>query len=131
MRTRSALTAVASVLLFATGCGVAKLDETKTLTLDKQVAAASLDLPAQKKAQKVTVEFSSSDGEVFVGAFKQEDAKDEDAMTMAAPSKALGSKRGKGDTFTVDVPENTAVRVIAREHTAAKTNVTLKVTNAK
>ena len=131
MRTRSALTAVASVLLFATGCGVAKLNATKTLTLDKEVSVRSVDLPAQKKAQKVTVEFSSSDGEVFVGAFKQEDAKDEDAMTTAAPSKALGSKKGKADSFTVDVPENTAVRVIVRGHTAAKTDVTVKVTNAK
>ena len=131
MRTRSALLAVALALLPAAGCGVAKLNETKTLTLDKDVSVQSLDLPVQKKAQKITVEFSSSDGEVFVGVFKQEDTKDDEAMVTVTPSKALGSKKGKADTITVDVPENTAVRVIARGHTAAKTAVTVKVTNAK
>ena len=131
MRTRSALIVFVAALLFAAGCGVAKLNETKTLTLNTKVGAASLDLPAQSKAQKITVEFASSDGDVFVGAFKLEDTKDDEAMTIAASSKALGSKRGKADSFTVDVPENTAVRVIAREHAAAKTDVTVKVTNAK
>ena len=131
MRPRSALLAVALALLPAAGCGVATLNETKTLTLDKEVSVRSLDLPVQKKAQKVTVEFSSSDGEVFVGLFKQEDTQDDETKSVAPASKALGGKKGKAETFTVDVPENAAVRVIVRGHTAAKTDVTVKVTNAK
>ncbi len=131
MPIRPALLVFALAVLFAPGCGPGKLNETKTLTLDKEVSVRAIDLPANKKAQKITVDFTSSDGEVFVGAFKQEDAKDDDALTSVVSTKALGSKKGKADSFTVDVPENTAIRVIARGHTAAKTDVTVKLTNSK
>jgi hypothetical protein len=130
MPIRSSLLAIALGLLVA-GCGPAKLNETKTLTLDKETMATSLSLSAQPKPQTITVEFSSSEGEVTVGVFKQDDIKDNDEMATVALGKALGHKKGKSESFTVDVPENTATRVVARGHTAAKTDVTVKVTNAK
>ena len=131
MPTRFAVVAVALGLLLASGCGPAKLNETKTLKLDKETMAAGLSLAAQPKPQTITVEFSSSEGEVTLGVFKKDDLKDDDAMMTVPLSKALAHKKGKGETFTVEVPENTATRVVVREHTAAKTDVTVKVTNAK
>jgi hypothetical protein len=130
MRIRSLLIALAPVLLVATGCAPKPLNENKTLTLDKDVAARRLELPAPKKAQKITVEFSSSEGEVSVLVFKSADVPTQDAMLTVEASKALASKKGKADTFSVDVPENTETQVVVRGHTAAKTDVTLKVTSA-
>lgn len=131
MPTRVALAALSLGLLLAGGCGPAKLNETTTLTLDKDTMAKGVKLPAQPKPQTITVEFSSSDGEVFVGVFKDADVKDDEAMGLVASSKALGSKKSKGETFTVEVPENTATQVIVRDHKLAKTEVKLKITNAK
>lgn len=131
MRFRPLLLALAPVLLVAVGCGPKPINETKTFTLDREVGAQRLELPAAKKAQKLTVEFSSSDGEVSVLVCKSADVKDEDAMLTVEPAKALANKKGKGETFTVDVPENTETQVIVRGHTAAKTNVTLKVSTGK
>jgi hypothetical protein len=119
---------LAPVLLVAAGCSPKPLQESKTLTLDKEWGARALDIPAQKKAMKMTVEFSSSDGEVTVLVFKAADIKTEDELIMTGSTKALGSKRAQADSFTVDVPENTATRVTVRQHSAAKTDVALKVT---
>src|SRR5438874_1666255 len=131
MRLRPLLIVLAPVLLVAAGCSPKPLNETKTLTLDTQTPANALLLPAQKKATKITVEFKSSAGDVSVHVFKESDIPNDDAMTSVQPSVALGSaKKGKEGTFTVDVPENTATRVVVREHTAAKTDVTVKVTSA-
>ena len=127
MRLRPLLIALAPVVLLAAGCGAKKINETKTLTLDKEVTARSLILPVPKKATKVTVEFSSSAGDVYVLAFKTSDLKSEADISSAASGKALDKKRGKADSFTVDVPEGTEVQIIVREHTAAKTDVTVKV----
>src|SRR5438094_579053 len=126
MRLRPLLIALAPVLLLA-GCAAKKLNESAKLTLDREYGARGLDIPAQKRAVKAAVEFSSSDGEVDVLVFKKSDLKDDDAMTTVEPSKALNKARGKSDSFTVDIPEGTAVMVVARGHTAAKTDVTLKV----
>jgi hypothetical protein len=131
MSARPALFAVALGLLLATGCRPAKLNETKTLTLDMKHAAQGVKLDAQKKPQTVTVEFSSSDGEVTVCVFKQDDLKDDDDMAMTEDKKALGRKKGKAESFSVEIPENTATCVVVRGHTAAKTDVTVKVANAK
>jgi hypothetical protein len=126
------LLALAPVLLVATGCGPKPINESKTLTLDTQTPASALLVPAQKKAVKLTVEFTSSAGDVSIHVFKDSDIKDDEAMTTVESSKALASgKRGKEGTFTADVPENTATRVVVRQHTAAKTEVTVKVSTAK
>jgi hypothetical protein len=122
-----AMVAVASIGL--AGCGPAKLDVNKTYTLDVGEAQA-IDLPAIPKPQKITVEFSATAGDVTVLVFKESDAKGTDGLLDADLGKSLGKKTGKSDSFTVDVPENTATRVIARGATK-KTDVTLKVTNTK
>lgn len=124
MRLRPLLLALAPLAFLATGCGDKKINETKVLTLDKEVGGRSLDLPAPKKDIKVTVDFASSDGEVSVLVFKEADAPD---LLEADASKAIVKKKGKADNFTVDVPKGTAVRVVVRGHTGAKTDVTLKV----
>ena len=121
------LLALAPVLLIAAGCAAKKLNETKTLTLDNEYGAKSLIIPAQKKATPVSIEFASSDGEVSVLVFKAADIKNPDAMLSAEASKAIVKKRGKGEAFTAELPEGTEVQIVVREHTAAKTDVTLKV----
>lgn len=126
MRLRPLLIALVPMVLLATGCAK-KINETKTLTLDMNNSANSLTIPAPKKATKVTVEFSSSTGDITALAYKASDIKDGDAMTSAAASKALGKKRGKADSFTVDIPEGTEVTIVVREHTAKSTDVTVKV----
>ena len=128
MRTRSALIAVASALLFAAGCGPAKLNESRTYSLNAGEAQI-LDLPAISKAQKVTVEFTSSAVDVSVSLIK--DFKESDGLdTPPSKTQTLAEKTGKDGSFVVDVPENTATRVVVRGANA-KTDVTLKVTNAK
>jgi hypothetical protein len=111
------------------GCGPAKLNESRTWKVESGVSQA-LDLPAISKPQKINVEFSSSDGEVLVAVFKEEDAKGEEGLLNADTNvkKALASKTSKGETFTADVPENTPTRVIVYSK-QKNTTVNLKVTN--
>lgn len=122
--------AIAVGLLFLPGCLPAKLNETRTLKLDEETVATSVDLPAIQRTQKITVEFTSSATEVSVLVFKEADAKGEDGMRFANPEKALGKvMNSKGATFTAEVPENTATRVVVRGGQGKKTEVTLKLTN--
>jgi hypothetical protein len=127
MPTRPTLVAAALGLLLA-GCGPAKLNENKSYTLTPG-DAQSLDLPAISQAQKITVEFTSSAVNVNVHIIK--DFKDRDGLD-APPSKnqTLAEKQGKEGSFAVDVPANTATRVIVRGANA-KTEVTLQLTNSK
>src|SRR5262245_45935764 len=113
MRFRPLLIALAPVLLVAAGCGPKPINESKTVPLDTQTLANSMLVPAQKKAVKLTVEFNSSTGDVSVLVFKESDIPNDDAMISADEKKALATKRGKDGTFTADVPENTATRVVA------------------
>ena len=128
MPTRLSTILLACGALFLAGCGPAKLNESRTWDLDGG-EARGLDLPAISKPQKINVEFSSTDGEVSVYVFKEEDAKGEEGLMNADTNakKALAYKTSKGETFSADVPENTATRVIA--FTRRKTTVNLKVTN--
>jgi hypothetical protein len=123
----SRLLPVAIGLFILAGCGPPKLNENwNPELLDGQ--ARALDLPAVSKAQKINVEFSCPDTEVTVLVFKAEDAKGDEGMLGADAAKALAYKKGKADTFSADVPENTATRVIVRG-AGKKTTVQLKVSN--
>ncbi len=123
--------AVAVGLIFLVGCGPGRLDETKTLSLGVNDAAQSIDLPAQSKLQTINVEFSSPESEVSVYLFKEEDARGEDGLTSANPTKALAKKtNSKGDSFSAEVPPNTATRLIVRAG-GNKTDVKLRITNQK
>jgi hypothetical protein len=121
---------VAVALAWVTGCGPAKLNESRSWDLEAANPRA-MDLPAQPKPQTLTVEFSAPE-EVSVYVFKEEDAKGDDGLLNASVNakKALAQKKSKGETFTVDVPENTPVRVIA-DSGGKSTKVNLKVTNQK
>ncbi len=127
MSARLAFVTCALGLFLAAGCGPAKLNESKTLSVESG-APVAVDLVAQPKPQKVTVEFSSAE-EVSVFVMKEEDAKGEEGLLNADvnKAKALATKKGKGETFTVDVPANTAVRVVF--FTRKKTDVKVKLTN--
>lgn len=127
MPTRFALVACALGLLTLAGCGPAKLNVSQTLSLEAGVAKG-LDLTAQPKAQKITVEFTSSAGEVSVYVFK---VSDEAALDDPEKhkDKALATKKSAGDTFAADVPANTATRVVF--WSPKKTEVSVKLTNAK
>jgi hypothetical protein len=116
-------------LFWMSGCGPAKLNVNKTLDLDSDEVKA-IDLPAEPKPQKVTVDFSSADGEVSVYVFKESDAKGEEGLLNAGANskKALADKAGTSGNLTVDIPENTATRVIVRSR-GKKTSVNLKITN--
>jgi hypothetical protein len=120
--------ALACGAVVLSGCGPSRLNENKTWDLDSGVAMA-LDLPAVSKPQKINVEFTSSAGDALVAVFKEVDAKGEEGLLNADTNvkKALASKESKGESFSVDVPENTATRVIV--YSRKKTTVNLKVTN--
>jgi hypothetical protein len=127
-RCSSAVIAVG--LIYVIGCGPAKLNETRTWNLDDELVAQSLDLSAQPKPQTIHVEFSSSGNEVSVYLFKAEDAKGDKGLTEANPEKALALKTNtKNDSFSAEVPPNTATRVIVRRNGGGKAEVKLKVTN--
>jgi hypothetical protein len=111
------------------GCGPAKLDASKSWKLEPG-EARSIDVGAQSKPQTITVEYASSAGEVTVCVFKEADCKTDDDLLDTPTSKAIVSKKGKGESFTADIPENTAVRVVAR-NPSETSNVDLKVTNKK
>ena len=128
MPTRLSTILLAYGALFLAGCGPAKLNESRTWELEA-ASPKALDLPAISKTQKINVEFSSTDGDVLVAVFKEDDAKGEEGLVNADTnrSKALAHKSSQGDKFSVDVPENTATRVIA--FSEKKTTLNLKVTN--
>lgn len=128
MPSRLVLIAILAIVLAPlAGCGPGKLNESRNLSLDPGDAKA-MDLPAVSKPQKLKIEFSSTDAEVTVLVFKESDAAGDDGLLSSDPKKAIEKKTGKGETFTVDIPENTATRVIVRGATK-KTDVSLKVTN--
>ena len=114
-------------LVALAGCGPAKLDVTKTYTLDAGEPQI-IFLDAQPKPQKITVEFESSASPITVLLIKDEDVpKDEDGFIST--SKAIASKSNeKAATFSGDVPEKTASRVIIR-NASGKTSVKVRVTN--
>ncbi|HVL11655.1 MAG TPA: hypothetical protein VM529_03770 [Gemmata sp.] len=119
----------AVALVFLAGCGPAKLDESRSMEV-ADGEAKSIDLDALKKPQTITVDFTSSPGEVTVCVFKAEDCKTNDDLVVAPTAKAIAHKSGKSGTFTADIPENTATRVVVRNQ-GDKTKVDLKVTNKK
>jgi hypothetical protein len=108
------------------GCGPGRLDETRTYNLADATEAPYMELPPQSKAQTIKVEFESSAAEVDVGLFRAADVPD---PAMANFSKAMKAEvQKKSGSFSVDVPENTATRVIVA-NPKAKTDVKLHVTN--
>jgi len=113
-------------LLVVAGCGPAKLDVTRNISLDSQ-ESRSVDLDPQPKPQTLTVTYEAG-AELFVGVYKAADAPD---LQNLPEGKALKSESGKkSGTLTVEVPENTATRIVIAN---AKTNtdVKLHITNQK
>lgn len=124
-----------SVALMVAGCTFlvgctrnAKLEVTKSYDVAPGEAQA-IELDPQPKAQKLTVDFKSAE-DVNVLVFKQADCKDDDALLTADAKKALASKKGKTESFGVDIPENTATRVVVRDP-AKKTKVDITISNKK
>lgn len=122
--------ALAAALLIGlaglSGCGPARLDETTKFTIDA-VSGRVLDLAAQPQAQKITVEFDSTAGEVKVGLFKTGTQVDADNLDL---TKAIQGTRAVSGAFTADVPGNTDTQVIVGG-ASKRTEVKLHVTNRK
>jgi hypothetical protein len=109
------------------GCGPARLNVEHQYKLELG-DAKGFTLPTISKAQKLTIEFTSSAAEVVVYVIK--DFKESDGLEVdLTPGQILGQMKGKSGTFTVDVPGKTGTRVIVREGNK-NTDVTLKVTNS-
>jgi hypothetical protein len=111
-----------------TGCGPARLDVLRTFDLAAN-SVEILEMSAQERPQKFTVEFSA-DTEVSVLLFRKADVPDPDAATYAATDKALGFRKGLRDSFTVEVPGNTATTLVVRGGPRGG-RVELKLTNRK
>jgi hypothetical protein len=121
---RASALMLAFMLVSLSGCGPAKLDITKEYTLSEPQIVI---LDAQPKPQKITVEFEG-DSEVTVLLIKAADAPDDEAEFVDV-KKAIAYKKGeKSGSFSGDVPENTATRVIARS-VSPKAKVKLHITN--
>jgi hypothetical protein len=114
----------AVAFLALVGCA-AKLNETRNYTLEPE-AAEGFVIPGQAKPQTITIEFTA-DNDVTVLLFKSADAKGDEAVVVEE-KKALGSKKGKSGSFTVEVPENTETRFVVRGATKT-TKVDVKVKN--
>jgi|SRR5579872_4694597 len=124
------LSVLALGVLLLAGCGPAKLNETKTLNLNGEFPARAIDLPAQSKPQTIYIEFTSNGGEVSVYVFKEEDAKGDDMVSARATKAIAKVTDSKGDNFSVEIPENTATRVVVRGG-GRTADVNLKITNQK
>lgn len=111
-------------ILSLAGCGPAKLDVSKTYTIDAG-GAQPIDLDPQSKPQTITVDYESSDGEVRVGVFNAADAGNIDSIQF---SKAIKEEKGQKGTLQADVPANTATRIVV-EGRLKKTEVKLHITN--
>ena len=115
--------------MFLVGCARnAKLEEKKSYEVAPGEAQA-IELDPQPKLQKLTVDFKSAE-DVNVLVFKEADCKGDDALLTTDAKKALASKKGKAESFGVDIPENTATRIVIRDP-AKKTKVDVTITNKK
>ena len=94
MPTRLLTIAIAFGALSLFGCGPSKLNESKSWELETGDGRA-LDLPAVSKPQKVNVEFSSSDGDVTVLVFKEEDAREEGSRAAEAQGPQVVRSTGE------------------------------------
>ncbi|MCE9561382.1 MAG: hypothetical protein K8U57_04950 [Planctomycetes bacterium] len=123
--------AIVCALLSVVGCTKnATLEVSKPYELIQGEAQAMI-LDPQPKPQKLNINFTSSEGDILVLVFKDADVpKGEDGIMQVDPKKAIASKKGKSESFTVDVPENTGTQIVMRD-AAKKTKVDLKVNNKK
>src|SRR5205823_5405587 len=125
MFARSSFFILAIATLSLAGCGPAKLDVTKNYTLDDPKIVI---LDAQPKVQNIKVDFEA-DNPVIVLLVKDADLPKDDEGGWTAPNKAMASKpEGKSGTLTVEVPANTATRVVVRS-SSGKATVKLHITN--
>ncbi len=132
MSVRLAFAMILVAGLSVVGCTrAAKLDAKSSYDLSGEEPAKAMILDPQPKAQKLTIDFKSSDGDVTVLVFKDADVpKGDSGLIEADAKKALGQKKGKADSFTVDVPENTGTQIVIR-NADKKTKVDLAVNNKK
>ncbi len=120
------LLALAAAFLVLSGCGPAKLDETRTYDLEPGDLKV-LQLPAQPKPQRLTVEFEANNP-VEVVVYKAEDAND---MNNLPASKALASEKAKTTgTVVVDLGPDVATSVVVIG-LGKKASVKVHVTNRK
>jgi hypothetical protein len=123
------LVGLAVSLSLVAGCGPGKLRESRNYDLAPGDAQGFL-CPEQSSAQKINIDFNSTDADVTVLLFKASDIKDSKNMPDVDASKALGKAAGKTGSFSVDVPEKTATHLVVRD-AKKSTKVDVKVNNHK
>ena len=114
---------LATALVGFSGCGPAKLDVTKTYSMDGLPKTVILE--AQPKKQNITVEFEST-AEVTVMLIKKADCP-EGEEGFVATAKAISFKKDKSGTITGELPEKTEGLVVIRG--GNKIDVKLHITN--
>jgi hypothetical protein len=120
---RSFSIVLAAGVFALSGCGPAKLDVTKSYTLDGLPQMVLLD--PQPKAQKITIDFEAG-AEVTVLLMKKSDCPEgEEGFVPVA--KAIAYKKEKSGSFSGDLPEKTEGMVVVRG--GNKIDVKLHITN--
>ena len=118
--------------LMLTGCGPAKLNESKSVTLTGDSPATTFSLKAQSSVQKLKIDVAM-DSPVNVYVFLEKDApKMDDNFDVAGKwaEKAKASKKEVSkEAFTADIPANEAAVVVVTVGKAGKGTGTLKITN--
>jgi hypothetical protein len=123
MIARFFLLSLAVALVTLSGCGPARLDETKAYSLEMGETRA-ISPPAQSKPQTITVDYEAAPADVSVGAFKAADVKD---LNFPQFNKAIKADSGKKGSFAAEVPENTEYHIIVEAK--GKTDVKLHIRN--
>jgi hypothetical protein len=114
-------------LVALSGCGPARLEETKTLAADP-AESPYLELPAQPVPQTIKVEYDSSACEVDIGLYKASEVREGNEGHADVKKAMKGESGKKSGSFSVDVPEKTATKLIINS-AKVKTNVKVHLTN--
>jgi hypothetical protein len=128
---RACVLPLAAALFALAGCGPAKLEVNKTVTVDAN-DYNFIGLPKQPQPQKVTVEIEATQE---VNVYVIDAAKEGNFPDLSPEKQAEAAKYGKlsgakAGTVTAEVPENTEVTV-AIGGGQRKADVKVSITNRK
>jgi len=128
---RACVVVLVAGLFALAGCGPAKLEVNKTVTVEPNEYNL-IGLPKQSQAQKVTVEVDATEPvNVYVIDSSKETGFPDLSPEKQAEAAKYGKKTGvKKDSLTADVPENTEVTVAIGGATK-KVDVKVAITNRK
>ena len=131
MLTRACVVVLVAGLFALAGCGPAKLEVNKTVTIEPN-DFNMIGLPKQSQPQKITVDVDATEP---VNVYVIDSAKEAGFPDMAAEKQAEAAKYGKKlgvkkDALTAEVPENAEVTV-AVGGGMKKSEVKISISNRK